>query len=305
MNSRSMFLIFFVIAYSARTIPLLATEAVVRDTTQVAAQSIEGKEMPVQENNENKRWWFNLPEIFVKATKGFLDPVVTVIVIALFCCVILLIISSINVYRMYRSRDRLFADCLLSKVHLVSEHHESKVTNIGGRMNHLIGKLHEGITEIKNKEKPHSQHILSRVYHLYLDCAIYCKPDDSNSSGKIHELPIMVKEHIDEILENNAPFHRTISLIIIIAPSLGFLGTILGLMIVSAQTQRHSFLPGIKVALFTTAFGLILMIVATWVDHRLETMKERLRLRLHSMINQVNLFLLLGPKYISKTDDQS
>lgn len=118
----------------------------------------------------------------------------------------------------------------------------------------------------------------------------------------VTDFPKMIEKDVDSLLIGYNPFERWVSFITLIAPSLGFFGTVLGMMDVAnvfanaGSSPELNILPGLGIALVTTAIGLILLFISSFIDHYFEYKNEKIRKKIMTYLSRINVYLFMTPK---------
>jgi len=118
----------------------------------------------------------------------------------------------------------------------------------------------------------------------------------------VTDFPTMIEKDLDRLLIGYNPFERWVSFITLIAPSLGFFGTVLGMMDVAnvfanvSSSPELNILPGLGIALVTTAIGLILLFISSFIDHYFEYKNEKIRKKIMTYLSRINVYLFMTPK---------
>jgi biopolymer transport protein ExbB len=130
--------------------------------------------------------------------------------------------------------------------------------------------------------------------------------DHSAQHYLVTDFPTMIEKDLDRLLIGYNPFERWVSFITLIAPSLGFFGTVLGMMDVAnvfakiGSSPELNILPGLGIALVTTALGLILLFISSFIDHYFEYKNEKLRKKIMTFLSRINVYLFLTPTKVEK-----
>ena len=204
-----------------------AVDSVAEDTTAVE-EAVEAA--PIVEE-ENEGVFKNLKTKFIEGGAGFMSLVAIALVLGLAFCierVVYLTLAQINT----RKFTKELAD-LVAK-----------------------GKIAEAIEKCKNTRGP-----VAQVSRKAMECL---DSNDRNDIGTIERTINMEAEVQGSYLEENCSW---ITLFIAMAPSLGFLGTVIGMVMAFDDIQRAGDISptvvagGMKVALITTIFGIIVALV--------------------------------------------
>lgn len=103
-----------------------------------------------------------------------------------------------------------------------------------------------------------------------------------------------IEEDLTEFYQNSIPYENTFMFFTIVAPPIGFLGTILGLIRFSADLSTSglitmtTILPGLKDALITTMFGLFIMLLASGFLFVLSIISDKSRKRYFTILSDLN-----------------
>lgn len=212
------------------------TDSVAEDTTAVdtaaadTAAEAAAPEAPVTEE-ENEGIFKVLKTKFIEGDAGFMSLVAIALVLGLAFCierVIYLSLAQINTRKFVTELAALVA----------------------------AGKIDQAIATCKNTRGPVAQLALAAM-----DCL---NSDDRNDIGTIERTINTEAEVQGSYLEENCSW---ITLFIAMAPSLGFLGTVIGMVMAFDDIQRAGDISptvvagGMKVALITTIFGIIVALI--------------------------------------------
>ncbi len=204
-----------------------AVDSVAADT--VAAE--ETAETPTIVEEENEGIFKTLKTKYIEGDAGFMSLVAIALVLGLAFCierVVYLTLAQINTRKFMKELADLVA----------------------------AGKVADAIEKCKGTRGPVSQ--VSRKAMECLDSA------DRNDIATIERTINMEAEVQGSYLEENCSW---ITLFIAMAPSLGFLGTVIGMVIAFDDIQRAGDISptivagGMKVALITTIFGIIVALI--------------------------------------------
>jgi len=154
---------------------------------------------------------------------------------------------------------------------------------------HRAGLLVEGIDEFITTSSKRSDDIV-RILISFLETVRgnlrFCL------NGRLSDFPVMVAPDVERALVRMNPYHRWILFVSIASPTLGFLGTVTGLIQATAHSlSKASVLTGVASALTTTFVGLIIMLVALLVDHWVEAREEGAKKRLFELVGMMNSFI--------------
>ena len=205
-----------------------ATDSVAEDTTAVEEAAVETA--PIVEE-ESEGVFKNLKTKFIEGGAGFMSLVAIALVLGLAFCierVVYLTLAQINTRKFTKELADLVA----------------------------AGKIANAIEKCKATRGPVAQ--VSRKAMECLDSS------DRNDIGIIERTINMEAEVQGSYLEENCSW---ITLFIAMAPSLGFLGTVIGMVIAFDNIQKAGDISptvvagGMKVALITTIFGIIVALV--------------------------------------------
>jgi biopolymer transport protein ExbB len=205
-----------------------ATDSVAEDTTAVEEAAVETA--PIVEE-ESEGVFKNLKTKFIEGGAGFMSLVAIALVLGLAFCierVVYLTLAQINTRKFTKELADLVA----------------------------AGKIANAIEKCKATRGPVAQ--VSRKAMECLDSS------DRNDIGTIERTINMEAEVQGSYLEENCSW---ITLFIAMAPSLGFLGTVIGMVIAFDNIQKAGDISptvvagGMKVALITTIFGIIVALV--------------------------------------------
>ena len=215
-------------------------EAVTEDVTAVTddstavdtmAEEEEIVEAAPIEEEENEGIFKTLKTKYIEGGAGFMSLVAIALVLGLAFCierVVYLSLAQIN--------TRKFTEELADLV--------------------AKGKIADAIEKAKNTRGP-----VAQVSRKALECL---NSDDRNDIGTIERTIKMEAEVQGSYLEENCSW---ITLFIAMAPSLGFLGTVIGMVMAFDDIQRAGDISptvvagGMKVALITTIFGIIVALI--------------------------------------------
>ncbi|MBR6046619.1 MAG: MotA/TolQ/ExbB proton channel family protein [Bacteroidaceae bacterium] len=223
------------------TSPLMAQdeEAAAPETTAVAdstavdttaAEPAPEEIAPVVEE-ENEGIFKSLKTKYIEGGAGFMSLVAIALVLGLAFCIeriVYLSLAQINTRKFTEELAQLVA----------------------------AGKLSEAIDKCKNTRGP-----VAQVSGKAMECLA---SNDRNDIGTIERTINMEAEVQGTYLEENCSW---ITLFIAMAPSLGFLGTVIGMVMAFDDIQRAGDISptvvagGMKVALITTIFGIIVALV--------------------------------------------
>lgn len=205
------------------------TAAVDTAAADSAAETMTAEAPVVEEENEGI---FKVLKVkFIEGDAGFMSLVAVALVLGLAFCierVIYLSLAQINTRKFVADLAALVA----------------------------AGKIDEAICTCKNTRGPVAQLALAAM-----DCL---KSDDRNDIGTIERTINTEAEVQGSYLEENCSW---ITLFIAMAPSLGFLGTVIGMVMAFDDIQRAGDISptvvagGMKVALITTIFGIIVALI--------------------------------------------
>ena len=207
-----------------------ATDSVAQDTTDVEEATTPEPAAPIVEE-ESEGVFKNLKTKFIEGGAGFMSLVAIALVLGLAFCierVVYLTLAQINTRKFTKELADLVA----------------------------AGKIANAIEKCKATRGPVAQ--VSRKAMECLDSA------DRNDIGTIERTINMEAEVQGSYLEENCSW---ITLFIAMAPSLGFLGTVIGMVMAFDDIQRAGDISptvvagGMKVALITTIFGIIVALV--------------------------------------------
>ena len=209
----------------------VAEDSVAADTAAVdTAAEATAPEAPVAEE-ENEGIFKVLKTKFIEGDAAFMSLVAVALVLGLAFCierVIYLSLAQINTRKFVADLAALVA----------------------------AGKIDEAIATCKNTRGPVAQLALAAM-----DCL---KSEDRNDIGTIERTINTEAEVQGSYLEENCSW---ITLFIAMAPSLGFLGTVIGMVMAFDDIQRAGDISptvvagGMKVALITTIFGIIVALI--------------------------------------------
>ena len=215
-------------------------EAVTEDVTAVTDDSTAVDTMAEEEEiveaapiveEENEGIFKTLKTKYIEGDAGFMSLVAIALVLGLAFCierVVYLSLAQIN--------TRKFTDELADLV--------------------AKGKIADAIEKAKSTRGP-----VAQVSRKALECL---NSDDRNDIGTIERTINMEAEVQGSYLEENCSW---ITLFIAMAPSLGFLGTVIGMVMAFDDIQRAGDISptvvagGMKVALITTIFGIIVALI--------------------------------------------
>ncbi|MBO4642716.1 MAG: MotA/TolQ/ExbB proton channel family protein [Bacteroidaceae bacterium] len=209
------------------------TTAVSEDTTAVdtaAAEPAPEEIAPVVEE-ENEGIFKSLKTKYIEGGAGFMSLVAIALVLGLAFCIeriVYLSLAQINTRKFTEELAQLVA----------------------------AGKISEAIDKCKNTRGP-----VAQVSGKAMECLA---SNDRNDIGTIERTINMEAEVQGTYLEENCSW---ITLFIAMAPSLGFLGTVIGMVMAFDDIQRAGDISptvvagGMKVALITTIFGIIVALV--------------------------------------------
>lgn len=206
-----------------------ATDSVAEDSTTVVEEAVEPAAPIVEEESEGI--FKTLKTKYIEGDAGFMSLVAIALVLGLAFCierVVYLTLAQINT----RKFTKELADLVAS------------------------GKIAEAIEKCKGTRGPVAQ--VSRKAMECLDSA------DRNDIGTIERTINMEAEVQGSYLEENCSW---ITLFIAMAPSLGFLGTVIGMVMAFDDIQKAGDISptvvagGMKVALITTIFGIIVALI--------------------------------------------
>ncbi len=206
-----------------------AVDSVAEDTTAVKEETAVEAAPIVEEENEGV--FKTLKTKYIEGGAGFMSLVAIALVLGLAFCierVVYLTLAQINTRKFTKELADLVA----------------------------AGKIAEAIEKCKGTRGPVAQ--VSRKAMECLDSA------DRNDIGTIERTINMEAEVQGSYLEENCSW---ITLFIAMAPSLGFLGTVIGMVMAFDDIQRAGDISptvvagGMKVALITTIFGIIVALV--------------------------------------------
>ena len=204
------------------------TDSVAEDTT--AVEEVAEAPAPIVEE-ENEGIFKTLKTKYIEGGAGFMSLVAIALVLGLAFCierVVYLTLAQINTRKFTKELANLVA----------------------------AGKIADAIEKCKGTRGPVAQ--VSRKAMECLDSA------DRNDIGTIERTINMEAEVQGSYLEENCSW---ITLFIAMAPSLGFLGTVIGMVMAFDDIQRAGDISptvvagGMKVALITTIFGIIVALV--------------------------------------------
>ena len=205
-----------------------AVDSVAEDTTAVE-EAVEEAAPIVEEENEGV--FKNLKTKFIEGGAGFMSLVAIALVLGLAFCierVVYLTLAQINTRKFMKELADLVAK----------------------------GKIADAIEKCKNTRGP-----VAQVSRKAMECL---DSNDRNDIGTIERTINMEAEVQGTYLEENCSW---ITLFIAMAPSLGFLGTVIGMVMAFDDIQRAGDISptvvagGMKVALITTIFGIIVALV--------------------------------------------
>jgi biopolymer transport protein ExbB len=205
-----------------------AVDSAAVDTAAVEEETVEAA--PIVEE-ENEGVFKNLKTKYIEGGAGFMSLVAIALVLGLAFCierVVYLTLAQINTRKFTKELANLVA----------------------------AGKIADAIEKCKGTRGPVAQ--VSRKAMECLDSA------DRNDIGTIERTINMEAEVQGSYLEENCSW---ITLFIAMAPSLGFLGTVIGMVMAFDEIQRAGDISptvvagGMKVALITTIFGIIVALV--------------------------------------------
>jgi biopolymer transport protein ExbB len=205
-----------------------AVDSAAVDTAAVEEETVEAA--PIVEE-ENEGVFKNLKTKYIEGGAGFMSLVAIALVLGLAFCierVVYLTLAQINTRKFTKELANLVA----------------------------AGKIADAIEKCKGTRGPVAQ--VSRKAMECLDSA------DRNDIGTIERTINMEAEVQGSYLEENCSW---ITLFIAMAPSLGFLGTVIGMVMAFDNIQRAGDISptvvagGMKVALITTIFGIIVALV--------------------------------------------
>ena len=180
---------------------------------------------------ENEGVFKNLKTKFIEGGAGFMSLVAIALVLGLAFCierVVYLTLAQINTRKFCKELADLVAQ----------------------------GKIADAIEKCKNTRGP-----VAQVSRKAMECL---DSNDRNDIGTIERTINMEAEVQGTYLEENCSW---ITLFIAMAPSLGFLGTVIGMVMAFDDIQRAGDISptvvagGMKVALITTIFGIIVALV--------------------------------------------
>ena len=215
-------------ATAAEEVVEAAVDSVAEDTTAVEAEAVEAA--PIVEE-ENEGVFKNLKTKFIEGGAGFMSLVAIALVLGLAFCierVVYLTLAQINTRKFCKELADLVAQ----------------------------GKIADAIEKCKNTRGP-----VAQVSRKAMECL---DSNDRNDIGTIERTINMEAEVQGTYLEENCSW---ITLFIAMAPSLGFLGTVIGMVMAFDDIQRAGDISptvvagGMKVALITTIFGIIVALV--------------------------------------------
>ena len=212
-----------------------ATEAVDTAAVDSAALDTAAVEEAVEAapivEEENEGVFKNLKTKFIEGGAGFMSLVAIALVLGLAFCierVVYLTLAQINTRKFCKELADLVAE----------------------------GKIADAIEKCKNTRGP-----VAQVSRKAMECL---DSNDRNDIGTIERTINMEAEVQGTYLEENCSW---ITLFIAMAPSLGFLGTVIGMVMAFDDIQRAGDISptvvagGMKVALITTIFGIIVALV--------------------------------------------
>jgi len=213
----------------------VATEAVDTAAVDSAALDTAAVEEAVEAapivEEENEGVFKNLKTKFIEGGAGFMSLVAIALVLGLAFCierVVYLTLAQINTRKFMKELADLVA----------------------------AGKIADAIEKCKNTRGP-----VAQVSRKAMECL---DSNDRNDIGTIERTINMEAEVQGTYLEENCSW---ITLFIAMAPSLGFLGTVIGMVMAFDDIQRAGDISptvvagGMKVALITTIFGIIVALV--------------------------------------------
>ena len=207
-----------------------ATDSLSEDTTDVEEATTPEPAAPIVEE-ESEGVFKNLKTKFIEGGAGFMSLVAIALVLGLAFCierVVYLTLAQINT----RKFTRELAD-LVAK-----------------------GQIANAIEKCKATRGP-----VAQVSRKAMECL---DSNDRNDIGTIERTINMEAEVQGSYLEENCSW---ITLFIAMAPSLGFLGTVIGMVMAFDDIQRAGDISptvvagGMKVALITTIFGIIVALI--------------------------------------------
>ena len=205
-----------------------AVDSVAEDTTAVEAEAVEAA--PVVEE-ESEGVFKTLKTKYIEGGAGFMSLVAIALVLGLAFCierVVYLTLAQINTRKFTKELADLVA----------------------------AGKIANAIEKCKATRGP-----VAQVSRKAMECL---DSNDRNDIGTIERTINMEAEVQGSYLEENCSW---ITLFIAMAPSLGFLGTVIGMVMAFDDIQRAGDISptvvagGMKVALITTIFGIIVALV--------------------------------------------
>ena len=205
-----------------------AVDSVAEDTTAVEAEAVEAA--PVVEE-ESEGVFKTLKTKYIEGGAGFMSLVAIALVLGLAFCierVVYLTLAQINTRKFMKELADLVAQ----------------------------GKIADAIEKCKATRGP-----VAQVSRKAMECL---DSNDRNDIGTIERTINMEAEVQGTYLEENCSW---ITLFIAMAPSLGFLGTVIGMVMAFDDIQRAGDISptvvagGMKVALITTIFGIIVALV--------------------------------------------
>ena len=205
-----------------------AVDSVAEDTTAVEAEAVEAA--PVVEE-ESEGVFKTLKTKYIEGGAGFMSLVAIALVLGLAFCierVVYLTLAQINTRKFTKELADLVA----------------------------AGKIANAIEKCKATRGP-----VAQVSRKAMECL---DSNDRNDIGTIERTINMEAEVQGTYLEENCSW---ITLFIAMAPSLGFLGTVIGMVMAFDDIQRAGDISptvvagGMKVALITTIFGIIVALV--------------------------------------------
>ena len=207
-----------------------AVDSVAEDTTAVEAEEAVEAAAPIVEE-ENEGIFKTLKTKYIEGDAGFMSLVAIALVLGLAFCierVVYLTLAQINTRKFMKELADLVAK----------------------------GKIADAIEKCKNTRGP-----VAQVSRKAMECL---DSNDRNDIGTIERTINMEAEVQGTYLEENCSW---ITLFIAMAPSLGFLGTVIGMVMAFDDIQRAGDISptvvagGMKVALITTIFGIIVALV--------------------------------------------
>ena len=227
----------------------------------------------------------NLPLIIKKESNNIVNIILWLIGILLIISIFIICIEL---------RGSYLLDKYVKENNLKNRYRGVQELNLVGRTDKVLKALEEELIPLKNKkekiksyEKINKNLLESIQLHLKY-CRGNSEKDDANNT--LFQFPNMMLIEIEKYFSSFNIYQKWLSYISMTAPSLGFLGTVVGLIGKTGSFETN-IMSNINNALITTFCGLFLMLITSFAESFLESRNQKIKNRLISIIADIDEFM--------------